>query len=275
VAGEPGEPREIAPGVHRLAVGAGLMRANVYFVCSGGSWALVDTGSAGCGELIRRAALSLLGSGTPPAAILLTHDHPDHAGSVRELVAAWGCSAWVHRDELPLAAGDISAIRLYANPLDRWIVLPLMRLMGSERAEAMVARSSLKDVVRPFDPDGDACVPSAGVPGLADWEAVHTPGHTPGHVAYFRRADRVLISGDAVVTLNLNSIVSLVRKRPAVSGPPWYATWDRAKACASVALLADLEPMLIAGGHGIPMAGPDAALGLRSLADRLAPGATA
>lgn len=63
----------------------------------------------------------------------------------------------------------------------------------------------------------------------------------------------MLLTGDAVVTINLNSIVSLLRERPVVSGPPWHATWDRVKACASVALLAGLEPTVVAGGHGIPM----------------------
>lgn len=281
--GERGEPREIAPGIHWLSVGAGVMRANVYFIRSGGVWALIDAGSAGCAGPIRSAAESLFGPGAPPAAILLTHDHPDHAGAVRDLVMTWGCPAWVHPDELPLTVGDISAVRLYGSPLDRRVVLPLMRLMGSRRAQAMVARSSLKEVVRPLASEGDTL--GAGpaetgalgtrVPGLQDWEAVHTPGHAPGHVAYFRSEDRVLISGDAVVTLDLNSIVSLVRKRPVVSGPPWYATWNRRKACASVGLLAGLEPTLIAGGHGIPVAGPAAALGLRALAERLAPGAGA
>jgi membrane protease YdiL (CAAX protease family) len=31
-------------------------------------------------------------------------------------------------------------------------------------------------------------------------------GHTPGHAAFFRSRDRVLITGDAVLTVNLNSV---------------------------------------------------------------------
>jgi glyoxylase-like metal-dependent hydrolase (beta-lactamase superfamily II) len=57
---------------------------------------------------------------------------------------------------------------------------------------AMVAQASLKGLAHSFDF-------SAGVPGLPGWEAVHTPGHTPGHVAFFRRSDRVLLQGDALV----------------------------------------------------------------------------
>jgi glyoxylase-like metal-dependent hydrolase (beta-lactamase superfamily II) len=255
-------PGEIAPGVHYLAVGKGLMRSNVYFVRSGTSWALIDAGSVKCGRAILDAAASLFGEESPPVAILLTHDHPDHAGSARELAKAWDCPVWVHPDELPLSLGDISAIHAYANPLDRWMVLPMMRLMGSKRAEAMVSAASLKGVSRPFDP-------STGVPGLPDWEAVHTPGHTPGHVAFFRGEDRVLITGDALVTINLNSALSLVWKKPVVAAPPWYVTWDRPMAKRSVALLAELEPQVVAGGHGIPMAGPETPERVRALSNRV------
>lgn len=256
-----GVPHEIAPGVHWLGVGKGLLRSNVYFVGSGSSWALVDAGSAKCGPVIRAAAESLFGEDSPPASILLTHDHPDHAGSARELARTWHCLVWVHPDEMPLVLGDVATFHEYANPLDRWIILPLLRLMGKRRAESMVARASLKDVARSFDP-------AAELPGLPDWEAVLTPGHTPGHVAFFRRDDRVLITGDALVTVGLNSACDLVLKRQRISAPPWYTTWSWSAAKESVASLAALEPRVLGGGHGIPLAGPDLAARVRVFSDR-------
>src|SRR5512136_194725 len=144
--------REIAPGVHCMEMGKGISRSNVYFVRSGFSWVLIDAASAHCGRLIRKTAESLFGANTPPASILLTHDHPDHAGSVRELVRMWDCPVFVHPDELPFAAiGDLSTIRQYANPLDRWVILPLLRAMPRRRVESMLSKASLKDVVRAFD----------------------------------------------------------------------------------------------------------------------------
>jgi glyoxylase-like metal-dependent hydrolase (beta-lactamase superfamily II) len=166
-------PREIAPGVHCLGVGRGLLRSNVYFVRAGPSWALIDAGSAKCGRTIQQAAESLFGADTPPASILLTHDHPDHAGAARELAQMWNCHAWVHPDELPMVHGDIATFWKYANPLDRWVILPLLRLLGSRRTESMVSQAGLKDVVRALGQPTD-------LPGLPGWEAVHTPGHTPG-----------------------------------------------------------------------------------------------
>ncbi len=251
--------REIAPGVHWLPVGRGLMRANVYLVESGDDWVLVDAATAGQAEVIARAAQELFGKACHPAAVLLTHDHPDHAGSARALAERWGVQIWVHPDELPLAIGGMRVFADYANPLDRWLILPLLGLSGERRQQATVTRASLRGMVHALDPRGK-------IPGLPDWELVPTPGHTPGHVAFSRPADGVLITGDAVVTLDLNSLRGLAKRRQCVSGPPWVATWSRRVAEKSIASVAALDPQVIAGGHGVPVAGEEAAAGLRALA---------
>lgn len=275
----PAAAPEIAAGVHCLEVGKGITRSNVYFVRSGPSWALIDTGSAGCGPPIHEAAESLFGKGAAPAAILLTHDHPDHAGSTRHLAQRWGCPVYLHADELPLAMVDestffptydaysTSAGRWVPPPLDRWMVLPMMHLVPRRRRASMLSDASFKDAARALDPGG-------AVPGLADWRYLPTPGHTPGHVAFFRPADRVLIAGDAVVTVDLNSLWGFLRwrlrrSRPRLSGPPWYTTWNRRAARQSVASVARLDPLVVASGHGPPMSGARVSQELRALAGRL------
>ena len=92
-----------------------------------------------------------------------------------------------------------------------------------------------------------------------------TPGHTPGHVAFFRRADGVLLAGDAVTTMNLDSFWDTIPRRKQVCRPPVPATHDWKSARRSVELLASLRPSLIAAGHGIPMR--DAADELSRLAE--------
>lgn len=255
--------REIAPGVFWLPLGKGLRASNVYFVRSDSSWSLVDAGWAKDAAAIRRTAESLFGKNTPPRSILLTHDHPDHAGAIRELAQLWDLQAWVHPRELPLALGDVQAIHGYAGPLDRWAILPAMRLMGSRRMEAALSRASLKGVVRAFDPE-------AGPPGLTGWEALSTPGHTPGHVAFIRREDRVAITGDALVTVDLNSWRGILLSEQRVAGPPRYTSWSWPVAVASAAALARLAPRVIAGGHGVPMTGFAASEGLRGFLERTA-----
>jgi glyoxylase-like metal-dependent hydrolase (beta-lactamase superfamily II) len=258
--------RESAPGVYCLEVGKGIMRSNVYFVRSGSSWVLIDAASANCSQLIKKTAEALFGANTRPASILLTHDHPDHAGSALELARMWDCPVYLHPDELPLAVNrKLATIKEYANPLDRWLILPWLRLMPRRRVESMLSKESLKEVARAFEP-------GAAVPGLPDWECVPAPGHTPGQVAFFRASDRVLIASDAVLTVDLNSLWGMLLwalriNRPRVSGPPWYSTWDKQMAKQSVAVLAGLEPRVLASGHGVPMTGNGIARELRALAE--------
>ena len=237
--------REIAPDVFCLGPW-GRTQTDVYFVRSGSSWVLIDAGWANDASRIERAAGSLFGTDPRPSAILLTHCHPDHAGSALPLARTWDCAVYMHPDELPIATGDFAAMVASAGPLDHWVVLPLMRAMGRRRREMALARSSLGEVARTFEPD-------AGVPGLPGWQCIPTPGHTPGHVSYFRPGDHVLITGDALVTLRLNSWSGLLLQRPGLSGPPWYTTWSRRAARESVDRLARLEPNVLAGGHGKPM----------------------
>ncbi len=252
-------PEEIAPGVYRVATGRGPTEVNVYLVRSGPGWVLIDTAWPHRGQPIKAAAESLFGAGARPAAIVLTHIHPDHSGSALELARTWDLPVYVHPDELVLAPGGY--LPEYGNPLDRWLIAPLFRLMPRRAVEASRARNSLAGTARAFDP-------AAGVPGLPDWQAVPTPGHTPGHVAFFRGRDRVLITGDAVLTVNVNSVRDLLAGQHRVSGPPYISTWNWPAAKQSVATLARLRPDVLACGHGRPMTGAETATRLASFAAR-------
>jgi glyoxylase-like metal-dependent hydrolase (beta-lactamase superfamily II) len=95
-----------------------------------------------------------------------------------------GCPVYMHPDELPLtvalAAADYASFKEYANPVDRWAILPLLRMIPPLEAKSVLHKGSLEKVARAFDPN-------AGVRGLPDWQGILTPDHTPGHVAYFGR----------------------------------------------------------------------------------------
>jgi glyoxylase-like metal-dependent hydrolase (beta-lactamase superfamily II) len=251
-------PWKIAPDVYCLGP-SGWTQTNVYFVRAESSWTLIDAGWAGDGDWIERAARLLLGDTARPGAILLTHCHPDHSGAARYLAGLWSCPVYMHPSELPIANGDFAAMQASAGPLDRCVVLPFMRLVGTRRREAILAASRLGDAGRTIDP-------GAVVPSLPGWECIATPGHTPGHVAYFRRQDRVLVSGDALATFKINSVWGLLLARDGLSGPPWYTTWNRDAAGRSIRILADLNPYVLAGGHGRPLVGGQTAAVLRSFA---------
>jgi glyoxylase-like metal-dependent hydrolase (beta-lactamase superfamily II) len=101
-------------------------------------------------------------------------------------------------------------------------------------------------------------LPAGGiVPGLPEWRIIHTPGHTPGHISLYREKDRVIIAGDALVTVRAESAMAIMRQKKKLHGPPKYFTSDWPSAGDSVNKIAALEPDIIATGHGQPMRGAD------------------
>ncbi len=64
---------------------------NVYIVRTGTSWVLIDAGLRGYSESIAAAARAFTGSSAPPSAIVLTHGHFDHVGSLGELLGTGTC----------------------------------------------------------------------------------------------------------------------------------------------------------------------------------------
>lgn len=255
------EPRQIAPDVWCLGP-HGRTQTNIYFVRSDPSWLLLDAGWEGDRARIQAAAEQLFGVGFAPAAILLTHAHPDHEGAAGTLAQHWGCRVYVHPDELAIACGSFRAMWRDAGPLDRYLILPAISAMGRRRRDAMLERNSLQEVV-------DALPEQGEVPYMPDWRWVHTPGHTPGHVSYHRPSDRLLVTGDALVTLRVNSLAGMLAGRQGLSGPPWYTTADSAAACHSIRTIADLEPRVLASGHGVPLVGPGTAERIKAFAATL------
>lgn len=256
---------EVAEGVYGLSLG--LIAGNVYFVRSESSWVLVDASVEKRAQDIRDAAAALFGPGVAPEGILITHVHPDHTGGAPALAREWDCPVWVPRGEMALStAKDLETIRGFANPLDRWMILPIMRMMGRKRVAAILAKQSLEAFAQPIDA-GDE------VPGLLGWKAILSPGHSPGHLVYFRESDRVLISGDAVLTVDAGSLRAILawlfkRRKPRISRPARYTNWDHRQATATTVALAEFEPRVLAPGHGLPMIGDDTAAALSRYAER-------
>jgi glyoxylase-like metal-dependent hydrolase (beta-lactamase superfamily II) len=96
-------------------------------------------------------------------------------------------------------------------------------------------------------------IPSGELPGLSGWQWLETPGHSPGHISFFRRSDGVLLAGDAFATTNMDLWTGLLtrRKELARAGTPFNTDWDATQ--RSVEKLAALRPAVVACGHGVPM----------------------
>jgi glyoxylase-like metal-dependent hydrolase (beta-lactamase superfamily II) len=240
-------PQEIASGVHYLRVGI----ANVYFAgATPGPWVLVDAGLPGHAREIREGAEALYGAHARPAAILLTHGHMDHVGGAAELADIWGTPIFVHPLEIPFVTGRSQYPP--ADPTIGGFLALLGRFFQTETID-------LGDRVRPLESGGE-------LPGLTGWEWHHTPGHTPGHVAFFRPQDGTVLAGDAITTVNLDSFFATAVNAQRVGRPPSPSTTDWMAAKESVKLIAGLRPFTIACGHGKPMSGGTAVMQLAELA---------
>ena len=147
-------------------------------------WVLVDAGMPKSSQAIIEEAERRFGKNVKPKAILLTHGHFDHVGAIIELVEHWEVPVYAHSLEIPYLTGKQN----YPVP-DSTVGGGLVARMSPTFPNEAI---SLGDIVRTLPEDGS-------IPHLPDWKWIHTPGHSPGHVSFFREKDRVLIVGDAFV----------------------------------------------------------------------------
>ncbi|WP_096439824.1 MBL fold metallo-hydrolase [Alteribacter populi] len=252
-----GSGKEVASDLYCYTVGI----VNVCFFGESDNsdeWILIDAGMPKSAENIITKTEERFGSGSRPKAIVLTHGHFDHIGSVIELVKHWNVPVFAHELELPYLTGK----ERYPQP-------------DSSVEGGFLAKISPLFPNEPIDLGSHVQrLPSdQSVPGMPGWRWIHTPGHTPGHVSFFREADRLLIAGDAFITVKQDSLFKVLTQKQEINGPPRYFTPDWKAAWESVNALEKLKPEIAVTGHGLPVSGEALKEGLEKLAnefDRLA-----
>ena len=242
---------EIAPDLayRRLAM------VNVVFAGHPGAgdrgWVLIDAGIPGTKALITGAAEARFGPGARPAAIVMTHGHFDHVGALEDLAEEWDAPVYAHDLERPYLDGSAAY-----PPGDATVVGGAMALLAPLYPTKPVDVSRR---LRALPADG-------GVPPIPGWRWIHTPGHSPGHVSFWREADGSLIVGDAFITVAGESAYATAVQAPEIHGPPKYYTVDWDAARGSVERLAALQPERVVTGHGRALHGPEMRRGLDALA---------
>jgi glyoxylase-like metal-dependent hydrolase (beta-lactamase superfamily II) len=152
----------------------------------------------------------------------LTHAHADHQGSSHAVCEALGLPFWVSEGDAHAAeTGDLTAT------------------MQRNRITALSAR-----IAGPGHPVARRLHEGDEVGGFT---VVETPGHSPGHISYWREADRALIVGDTI--FGLHPLTGI----PGLHAPPDMLCVDPAQNRESARKLAALEPALAVFGHGPPM----------------------
>ncbi len=184
---------------------------------------LVDAGT----RHARRRIMRELG-GHVPSAHALTHGHADHQGASAALCDELGLELWC-------PAGDADAVE--TGDLRGGIPLNL------------VTRAQLRWWAGPAHPVARRLREGDEVGGFT---VLDTPGHSPGHVSFWRAADRVLVAGDALFGRHP------VTGRPGLHEPPDGFTLDPTANRAAIRRLAALEPAVVCFGHGPPLRDPAA-----------------
>lgn len=252
----PGDAIEVAPGVlwMRLAMPMALDHINVYAVCDGGGWTLVDTGlNLPATRAEWEALLAGPLEGRPATRVICTHMHPDHIG-----LAGWLCE----RFRAPLAMTRLEYV------MARMLLADTGRPAPESGAvfyrAAGWSGEQLESYRRDFGQFGRAVAPMpAGYVrmregdrltiGGADWRVVVGEGHSPEHACLWREADGVVLGGDQILP-KISSNVSVWPTEPDADPlGDWLASLERMKTVFP-------DDVLVLPSHGEPFRGAQARL---------------
>lgn len=151
---------------------------------------LIDTGTPGSAGKILQAIRSI---GRDPADlrhILLTHAHPDHAGSVAELKAQTNARVYMHEAEISyVQSGFVPKPDV---PFFTGFINKMMYNLFIKNASGAIPATTIDEIID----DGD-WLPIAG--GI---HTIHVPGHSAGQLAFFLPGQKnVLFAADTAANM--------------------------------------------------------------------------
>jgi glyoxylase-like metal-dependent hydrolase (beta-lactamase superfamily II) len=204
----------------------------VWIVKSEQGLSLVDTGiSLMAGSLLKQ----MQQMDAPLERILLTHGHSDHVGSIKKIRQQLHVPVFAHAEEIPYMEGKLPYPRRSKAEASVEIGLAQPLAVSSKSTASsqseQVSDSRTRQEARSGDMDALDIVG-----GLTPYL---TPGHSPGHVAYYHQEDNVLLAGD-LFTAN----------RGKLKKPMAMFTGDMQQAIESSSIIEQLKPKVISVCHG-------------------------
>jgi glyoxylase-like metal-dependent hydrolase (beta-lactamase superfamily II) len=180
--------------VFEVVEGIWCIRRPSYLTCSyavttSSGIVLIDAGmDSAAADLF--AALAVMGQpASAVKAILLTHWHNDHAAGAQAMQRAVNCPVYYHAAETPYLTRESARGGLrgwLAKRIPEWgVFVLLIGLLGEAVPEAVTAGEHVVD----------------GQIIAEHFEAIYTPGHTPGHTSYYYAPAKALFAGDALAVV--------------------------------------------------------------------------
>jgi glyoxylase-like metal-dependent hydrolase (beta-lactamase superfamily II) len=200
---------------------------NCFLVREDDGLTLIDTGVAGSAAGIRRAAQQM---GAPICRIVLTHAHIDHVGSLDAL------------------AREYPRIEFVVGQRESRLLRKDFSLDAGETGRRLLGFPGVKLPPAIFLHDGDR---------IGSLQAISSPGHTPGHMAFLDIRDGSLIAGDAFTTTT--GVLAAGTFKLLFPFPALFS-WNREVAAESARKLRNFKPARLGVGHGKTIESPLAAM---------------
>ncbi len=211
--------KEIAPDLYLLR-GFPPFAFNVYVIRAGSGWILVDTASRHSRRRILRQLPGKL------EAILITHAHRDHVGSMHAIATETGAPVWAGEHDADALEGRAP------EPIpERHKDHIVNRLLSGWWKDRHPVERRLRE----------------GEEMGAGFTVIDFPGHTPGQIGLWRESDRTAVCADVMRSMDI------VSGRRQLGEVPEIFTVDLEEARRSIRKLAALEARTICFGHGPPL----------------------
>jgi glyoxylase-like metal-dependent hydrolase (beta-lactamase superfamily II) len=198
----PGTTIEVAPGVHwlRMALPFQLDHINLWLLEDGDGWLQIDTGLGNepTRALWEKIFAEKIGA-RPLRRVLVTHYHPDHAGSAAWLCQRCDAPLWMTRGEFLTVHAARNSTAGYTTEAQ----LELFRANGlddARGAELLLRGGLYRSMVPDFPVSHRRLFEGERVSaGARDWQVMLGYGHAPEHASLYCAALNVLISGDMLL----------------------------------------------------------------------------
>lgn len=201
--------------------------SNAFLIEANNSLSLVDTGLKNNQKKIERLLQEKGFELKDIKQIIITHAHPDHVGSLAELVSATNAGVWVHEIELGIMRGESLIQNIAAKDLS-----PIGSIL-----QAIAPKPERFD----FTIDREL---KSSEQILTGFEVVHLPGHSMGQIGLWQESSKTLIGGDVMMRL-ANRLTMPIKA--------FSVDWEETK--KSILKVGALKPDSLYLGHGKPYIG--------------------